>query len=82
MADFDLQMSFFIDTDAYSDRDRQMFVCGVEWQMVYQKLLNGDSIQMPIHTENESRVRMMCAKLKRRCDIKRSCETWSALEVL
>lgn len=34
-AEFQPVMSFWIDTDGYSDRDRMMFVCGVEFQMIY-----------------------------------------------
>ena len=31
--EFSLEMPFFIDTDGYTDRDREMFVCGVEFYM-------------------------------------------------
>ena len=32
--DYGLEMPFWIDTDAYTDRDREMFVAGVEFQPV------------------------------------------------
>jgi len=75
---------FWIDTDGYSDRDREMFVCGIEFQMLLADLGSGDEIRRPIHRENESRVRMLCGKVKRRCKITAhsgydGCETWSDL---
>ena len=62
--DYSLIMSFWIDTDGYCQRDRQMFVAGVEFQMVFQAIQNGTGWNQCIHAENSSRVRMMCAKLK------------------
>lgn len=73
---------FWIDTDAYSDRDREMFVAGVEFQMVYALLTDGWRGSRPVHRENESRLRMLCGRLKVPCEITPhtgydGCETWS-----
>lgn len=83
-AEYSCAMPFWIDTDAYTDRDRQMFTAGVEFQMVYQLLKNDWAGERTIHRENESRVRMMCGKMKRKCQID-PCEghgdTWAFLTV-
>lgn len=84
MSDYQCVMPFFIDTDGYSDRDRLMFVCGVEFEMLYQKIRGGarGKFDVPIHTENESRVRMMCGKLGLVAVIEPSgTDGWSYLEV-
>ena len=39
--EYSLLMPFWIDTDGYTDRDREMFVCGVEFQMVTELLKDG-----------------------------------------
>lgn len=70
-------MPFWIDTDAYSPRDRDMFVCGIEFQMVYQAILEKRDWDQCIHTENESRVRMMCGKLGVPVQMKRVDDTWT-----
>lgn len=64
-----LVCSFFIDTDGYTARDREMFVCGVEFSMVFEELKTGNEVRRPIHPENESRIRMMCGAFNRRCTI-------------
>ena len=61
--DYGLVMSFWIDTDGYSDREREMFVAGVEFQMVYESIKNGNGWAQPIREENAPRVRMMLNKL-------------------
>jgi hypothetical protein len=69
--EFGLVCSFWIDTPAYSDRDRMMFVAGVEFQMVFDLVQEtAEKIARTIHRENESRIRMMCAKFGRRCEVK------------
>lgn len=77
MGKYGLLMAFWIDTEGYTDRDREMFVCGVEYAMIYAVLCDGREWNQCIHTENESRVRMMCAKMGVRCEMSRSCETWT-----
>lgn len=80
-ARYDIVTPFWIDTDAYSDRDRQMFVCGVEFWMLYQELKSGEPVVRTIHAENESRARMLAHKLGRQVSIKASeVEGWSYLE--
>ena len=80
--DWFCEMPFFIDTDDYTDRDREMFVCGVEFQMVYAVVKAGAPVRRPIHTENESRIRMMCARLGSRYEIGKTAEEgWSDLLV-
>ena len=62
-AEYGMVQPFWIDTDAYTDRDRQMFVCGVEFEMVHQLLEAGVfDHQRKIPTENESRLRMLCGR--------------------
>lgn len=74
-------MPFWIDTDGYSDRDREMFVCGVEFEMVRQQFADPKPIDRAIHAENESRIRMMAAKLRRIVKLTPDyAEGWSRLE--
>lgn len=79
-----LVMPFWMDTDAYTARDRDMFTAGYEFCMVYELLQGGWRGNRPIHRENESRIRMMCGKLGVPCEIRQhegyeGCETWSNL---
>ncbi len=79
--EYSMVMPFWIDTDAYTDRDRAMFVAGVEFEMLYRELKSGEPVSRTIHTENESRARMMAAKLGRQVKIEASgYEGWSFLE--
>lgn len=78
---FELVTPFWIDTDGYSDRDRLMFCCGVEFQMIREELRSHEAFNRPIHAENESRVRLLISRTKRKCDIKRIDDCWSALTV-
>lgn len=82
-AEYGLEMPMWIDTEGYTDRDREMFVCGAEFHQVYQTLKQSpEGLRKPIHTENESRVRMMLAKLGRRYEIRQTgTEGWSDLLV-
>jgi len=75
--EFEPVMSFWIDTDGYADRDREMFVCGVEFQMIYAIVLANRDWNQCIHTKNESRVRMMCGKLGVQVKMRRECDTWT-----
>jgi hypothetical protein len=68
-AEWGIVMPFWIDTDGYTDRDREMFVCGVEFQMLYEELKAGGPVCRGIHSENESRARMMAHKMGRKCTI-------------
>lgn len=70
-------MPYWIDTDGYSDRDREMFVCGVEFQMIYETIKAKRYWNQCIHTENESRVRMMCGKLGLNVQLEKICDTWT-----
>lgn len=77
-------LPFWIDIDAYTDRDRLMFVCGFEFQQVYTAALKDGRVERPVHRENESRIRMMCGKFGWQCEIVphegyEGCETWSDL---
>jgi len=80
-AEYEPLMSFWIDTDAYSDRDRLMFVCGVEFEMIYATIKDLRDWCQCIHTENESRVRMMCGKLGFPVKLERVDETWTHCEI-
>lgn len=86
MAEYESLMPFWIDTDAYSKWDREMFVCGFEFGQIYRLVSEGWRGTRPIHRENESRFRMMCAHLGVACRIDphedyEGCETWSDLSV-
>ena len=80
-AEFKPVMSFWIDTDAYSERDREMFVCGAEFQQIYEAVKNKRDWCQAIHTENESRIRMMCAVLRIPVKLERCCDTWTHCEI-
>lgn len=54
--------SFFIDTDGYTDRDREMFVCGWEFCEIYYAAKSGNLTSRTINSENSSRVRIMLSK--------------------
>lgn len=63
-------VSFNIDGPSYDDRDREMFVCGYEFAQVYNHIMKDPGkLQIPIHRDNESRIKIMCGKFKRRCTI-------------
>jgi len=85
--EFEMVMPFWIDTDAYSQRDREMFTAGVEFEQVRQHFSNPSFTGTTILRENESRIRMMAGHLGRAVKIS-PCEpehdpdgTWSYLEV-
>ncbi len=79
---------FWIDTDAYTDRDRHMFVYGFEFSTITNHIrFNDDELSTTIHRENESRVRLACGRFGRQCTIE-PCEakhdpdgTWSYLKI-
>lgn len=84
--EYGLVLPFWIDTDAYSDRDRAMFVAGVEFHMIAALLEDGWRGTRLLRRENESRVRMLCGRYGVRCAISQhtgyeGCETWSDLTV-
>jgi len=86
MSDWKLEMPFWIDTDGYTDRDREMFCCGYEFRQIHSQAVLGLEVKRPIHRDNESRVRMMCGKLGRKCEITphegyEGCEAWSDLHI-
>ena len=84
--EYGLVQSFFIDTDAYSNRDRNMFVAGFEFDHVLDLVDRGWHGERPIHRENESRLRMALGRRKVSFTIAphdgyEGCETWSQLIV-
>ena len=79
--EFSLEMPFFIDTDGYTDRDREMFVCGVEFYMVYQAVKAGSGWKQAVHNENVSRIRMMCHKLGVVPTLERHDDEWTELTI-
>jgi hypothetical protein len=87
-AGYALVCPYWVDTDAYSDRDRLMFACGAEFTIVLGHVRDSkDTLSRTIHRENESRVRMMCGRFGRSCKITPCGEdvdpagSWSYLEV-
>lgn len=79
--DFSMVTPFWIDTDGYSDRDRLMFVCGVEFEMVRRQLETGGNFERTIHTENESRLRLLCSRHGCEVGIEPAGKGWSFLAV-
>jgi hypothetical protein len=87
MSDFNLLCPFWIDTEGYSDRDRLMFCCGFEFQQFFEKLKTNDPFELLIHRENETRMRLTCARYKRQYLISHDEEKdpnqeWAFLKVL
>jgi len=70
MSTFSMDMPFYIDTDGYTDRDREMFVAGAEFMQQYTELrvLRGEH-KATIMAENTSRVRLMCGRFGFECEI-------------
>jgi hypothetical protein len=80
-SDYEMVMPFWIDTEAYTARDKQMFVCGVEFEMLRQELMAGIPVVRTIHSENESRARMMASRLGRKVELEPSgVEGWTYLK--
>ncbi len=86
--EFSLIMPFWIDTDAYTARDRDMFVAGYEFCQLYEQMKSSEEFSATIHRENESRVRMIAGKMQRKisiepCSLEHDPEgTWSYLTIL
>lgn len=88
-ADWNLISPFWIDTDAYSDRDRLLFCCGYEFADLLQVIRHHDEeYHAAIHRENESRIRLACGRFGRKCVID-PCQlshdpdgSWSYLTIL
>jgi len=74
-------MPFWVDTEGYTDRDREMFTCGVEFQQVYETIQDKRDWSQCVHTENASRIRMMCGKLGVPVKMVRICSTWTHCEI-
>lgn len=74
-------IQFWIDTDAYSDRDRLMFACGVEFRIIVDAIKQGLGYCQYIHPENESRVRLLCAKLGLAVEMDRHCDNWTHCKI-
>ncbi len=79
---------FWIDTAGYTDRDREMFVCGYEFCAILGHITtHAEGLTVLIHRENESRLRMLCGRFKRTCNIEQCSEehdpdgTWSVLKI-
>jgi Ser/Thr protein kinase RdoA (MazF antagonist) len=64
--EFEMIMPFWIDTEAYTDRDRDMFVSGYEFAELHREaLMNAEPFSRTIRSENVSRIRMMLSRLNR-----------------
>lgn len=80
--EYELVTSFWIDTDGYTDRDRDMFVCGFEFARILEAIEKGDGWAGPIHTENQSRVRMLCGRMRVPCSMKTEVQAeWTHLKI-
>ena len=71
MADghYSLKVPCWVDTDGYTDRDREMFICGIEYYMLAQELEGDGEVKRYIHAENASRSRLLAGKLGRQVTI-------------
>lgn len=58
---------FLIDGKGYTDRDREMFVCGYEFAQNHAFLMTGSETAWPrlVHRENEFRLRNLISKFGR-----------------
>lgn len=74
-------VSFFIDTPGYTDRDREMFVCGAEYAMIHRSIQKDGKFVGLIHNENSSRLRMLAKVMNARLDVKRIDDTWSEVDI-
>lgn len=61
-----LLLNFLVDADGYSDRDRQMFTLGFEFAQVCNAMTEDEEVVMPIHRENQSRIRVNAARFGRK----------------
>ena len=85
---YELVAPFWIDTDAYSDRDRLLFTSVYEFASILKHICyNSEPLSITIHRENESRIRLTCARFNRTCKINQ-CDlthdpdhTWSFLDI-
>jgi hypothetical protein len=66
---YGLKVPFWIDTPGYTDRDREMFTCGIEYYMLAQELECDGEMKRFIHAENASRVRLLAGKLGRQVTV-------------
>lgn len=67
---YELVTPFWTDTDGYTDRDRVMFAAGFEFAELRRAMIACDCEgSRVIQTENESRVRMLCARYGYTCAI-------------
>lgn len=67
---YELATPFFIDTDGYTARDREMFCAGFEFAEIRRRMIDFDCFEpMWIQPENESRVRMLCGRHGYTCNI-------------
>lgn len=55
--------SFYIDTDGYTARDREMFVAGYEYCSVMDFIAKNRRFNGPVNVENSSRYKMGIPKL-------------------
>jgi hypothetical protein len=80
---FQLFIPFVIDGDAYSDRDRAMFVAGYEFCQIrtFLEVNPGEPLAKPVHPENADRLRVLCGRFGRICEIEPIDGTWSWLDI-
>lgn len=79
---WELQVPFLTDGDDFSDRDRVAFALGFEFaQLYYTWLIMDEPSPCDLHRENESRVRVMCSRMGKRCTITPVDEIWSRVNL-
>jgi hypothetical protein len=81
---YEFATPFVIDGDAYSDRDREMFVLGFEFALIYERLRGlepGETMTGTVHRENEDRIRVLCGRSGRDCTLEAIDGTWARLAI-
>lgn len=76
-----LACPFWIDTDGYSSRDRDMFVAGFEYGLVYCNLVTRNACTLQIGMENFDRTRMLLSACKRKYRIVQMAVDYVKIEV-
>lgn len=74
--------SFFVDYNDYTERDRLMFVCGIEYETIYRTLrADKPVVGYPVHRENIPRIIRLCESLGKKYNFKQADRDWSHLTV-
>lgn len=59
----------------------ECFTLGVEWRLFYEQLLRGQAFEQTVHVRNRLRLRALCSRHARRCDVTPVDDQWVTLVV-